>query len=346
MRQLIVKPTVLLMACAIVTSSLVLTHATSLGDATSREGCMNQWLFDGVWRVEVTKVEPLMNGSQQNGWQVTEVWRNGTPGRLSPSDSWLKDQRLELSSGAITAKESTAGSMSQGGVAFNNFAPAGQFSYKQVFWSNNVDPANKPQGLEILFDAAKLAQNKSWPQFTSRQYNFHFKLGCVASGAASQAEGGSTQIAATEGCMNQWMSSGVWKMRATAIALAPGDFGWLVTQEWVNITRRAVFPGVLNGDNGRSVPTNVSDEYLTTQGGNTGSSFNAVGGLQLGSRNVAFPPGGSFTFKQLFAWSPFDKTDKPTRLLVTFDASAQNKLAGLPHYRSPASFRINLDCTK
>jgi len=333
-------------------AALMTLRSAALADANSREGCMNQWLFNGLWRVEVTKVEPYMNGSQQVGWQVTEVWRNGTSVQLSPGDSQLQDQRLELGNGAITAKETTSGSLSMGSLGFNNFAPAGQYTYTQVFYRQNVDPSDKPKGLEITFNGALLAQLKSKPQFTTSKYNFHFNLGCVATGAAAQAEGGSTQIAATEGCMNQWMSNGIWKVRVTAIGpnpagAAPKDqFGWLVTQEWVNSTKRWVLPGGLF-DQGRKVtPTNVTDEYLVTQSGNNASSANAVGGLQLGSRNIDWPPGGSFTFQQRFVWSPFVASDKPVRLLVTFDVAHQNAIADVPHYRKPANFRIDLTCSK
>jgi len=67
--------------------------------------------------------------------------------------------------------------------------------------------------------------------------------------------------------------------------------------------------------------------------------------LALGSRNVDFPPGSSFTFPQFFVWNPFDPNDKPTRLLVTFDVAHQNAIANVPHYRKPANFRINLECS-
>jgi hypothetical protein len=328
-----------------------LTHAAAFADAGSREGCLNQWLFNGVWRVQVTKVEPFMDGTKQVGWLVTEVWRNGTGVGLSPTQTRLLDQKLELTTGSISAKDSTAGTMSMGGLGFNTFAPAGQFTYQQKFYATNIDPSNKPKGLEITFDGEH--QDKSKPQFTTSKYNFHFKLDCVATGAEAQAQGGSTQIPAIEGCMNQWMSNGVWKMRVTAIGPRPpnsqpsGQYGWDVTQEWVNVTTSQVLPGPLYDKGHEIKPTNVTDEYLVTQSGNNASTANVAGGFSLGGRNVAFPPGGSFTFAQLFAWSPFDATDKPVRLLVTFDVAKQNVLADVPHYKvKPANFRINLECTK
>jgi hypothetical protein len=37
-------------------------RSTVLGSANSQEGCTKQWLFNGAWRVEVTGVQPYMNG--------------------------------------------------------------------------------------------------------------------------------------------------------------------------------------------------------------------------------------------------------------------------------------------
>jgi len=240
--------------------------------------------------------------------------------------------------------------MSMGVVGYNTMAPAGQLTYKQVFYRQNVDPSDKPKSIDIIFNGAQLAQEKSKPQFTTSNYNFHFNLGCTATGALANAEGGSNQINATPGCMNQWMSNGVWKMRVTAISAVPPDAkpedqnGWRVTQTWVNITNRKLWPGGLYGPG--QAPSNVSDEFLATESGNNASSFNVVGGFSLGSRNVVFPPGSSYTFSQLFAGGGLNGNDKPVRLLVTFNTKIQNALPGVPHYHMPANFRIDLTCSK
>jgi len=331
-----------------------IVRSASFGDAGSREGCMKQWLFNGVWRVKVTDVEPHMNGNQQDGWQVTEVWRNGTSGELAPNDTAFKDQTLELGNGtAVKSTDSTGGSLSQQQVNFNEMAPSGQLTYQQLFLMANVDPSNKPKGLLLVFNGNQLAQWKSRPQFTTSKYNFHFNLGCVASGAAANAEGGSNQVMATEGCLNQWMSNGVWKMRVTAITPNPPDAtpqnqnGWLVTQTWENASGRGVIPGGGADQGTKFVGTRVSDEFLATESGNNVSSFNAVGGFHLGAKPGSdWAPGSSWTFQQLFVGGGLVGTDKPVRLLVTFDAKTQNALPAVPHYRMPANFRIDLTCSK
>lgn len=335
--------------------TVVFSRTTGVASVDSRNACMKQWLFNGVWRVEVTDVEPFMNGAQQTGWQVTEVWRNGTMQEVSPGDSVLQDQRLELKSGSIAATDSTTGTLSQQSVSTNGFPPAGEFTYKQIFVGvGSFDPTDKPKGLLITFDGAQLARMPSKPQFSTRLYDFHFDLGCVATGAAAQAEGGSNQLPGTQGCLDQWMSNGVWKMRVESIAPKLGNpsdpksgFAWIVTQTWVNEAGRGVLAG--DGyDKGQAfVPTRVRDEYLVTQNGKSGSSANVVGGFMLPQKpGYDWSPGASWTFSQLFGWGGFDPTDKPIRLLVTFDDKTQNATAGLPHYHEPADFRIDLTCTK
>lgn len=329
----------------------VLAPSQALAQAgNARNGCMDQWLFNGVWRTRITQVEPIMDGAKQTGWRVTQTWRNGTSRELSPADSSLNPEELVLSSGARIEAEPH----NQGGLDFNTQAPSGQYTYSQNFFGNNmtVDPNDKPKALEISFDN-RVVSTSNKPHFSSKQYNFDYNLTCVATGAAAQAQGGSTELAAQNGCMNQWMSNGVWKMRVTKLRPFPldaqpqGQYGWLITQTWINITHMKVSPGV-NADIGQRVaPTSVSDEFLATKNGNNGSSFNTVGGFHLGQRNVPFLPNQPYTFDQLISWSPFDPTDTPIRLLVTFDTATQKKenvSIPVPQYHEPADFRINLTC--
>lgn len=316
----------------------------------SRNGCMNQWLFNGVWRAQVTKVEPILDGGKQTGWQVTQSWRNGTGRELSPADSALKPEQLVLSSGTRIEAEDHR----QAGLGFNTLAPSGQYTYTQTFFANTMtaDPNDKPKTLEVSFDN-KVVSGSNKPHFTSNRYNFGYDLTCVAGGAAAQAQGGSTQLAAQNGCMNQWMSNGVWKMRVTKVSPYPAggkpedQSAWLVTQTWVNVTHMKVYPGGLPDIGNRVAPTNVSDEFLATKSGNNASTFNTVGGFHIGQRNVPFMPNDSYTFDQLIGWSPFDRTDTPIRLLVTFDTATQRKVKlsiPVPQYRNAANFRINLTC--
>ena len=334
--------------------ALLLNSGAALAAAGSREGCKNQWLFNGVWRVKITDVQPWIHDGTQQGWQVTEVWRNGTSQELTPADSAFVGQVLDLQNGSINAQESTTGALSMS-VSMNGFPPAGEYTYTQIFIPTKSKPdwSDTPKGLDITFNGSLLAQWKQ-PQFTTSQYNFHFNLGCVASGAVANAEGGSNQLAAKSGCVGEWMSNGIWKMRVDSLGTNPptltkpsDQFGWLVTQTWVNISGRGVLPGFLFDQGQKYVPTNVTDEFMATQGGKSASSANAVGGFKLGRKpGYDWKPGESWTFPQLFVWGNFDPTDKPIRLLVTFNDKQQNALPNVPHYHGTPNFRIDLTCTK
>ncbi len=339
------------LALSLIASTFVLPDA-ALAQGNAASGCINQWLFNGVWRARVDKVEPFIKDGQQQGWQVTQTWRNGVSRQLSPADSQMKDETLLLSSGNVLQPDAYR----QQSLVFNNFAPSGEQTYVQDFLFPNLkgDPNDKPKAMTVTFDGATLAKlNK--PHFTTNQYNFHYDLTCTASGAAAQAQGGSSQLAATPGCMNQWMSNGVWKVRVVAVGPNPADVtkasdqnGWRVTQEWVNITHMKVYPSGLSDGTLRVAPTNVTDEFLATKNGNNASSANAVGGFAIGARNVPFLPNVPYEFTQLFAGGTLDPADTPTRLLVTFDTETQNKVKlsfPVPRYtQKPANFRISLAC--
>ncbi|MBV8282942.1 MAG: hypothetical protein JO347_12895, partial [Candidatus Eremiobacteraeota bacterium] len=340
----IILPDLPSLGVAVALAAVFFIPTTVAGDATSAQGCLDQWLFNGVWRVQVTKVEPYMNNGQQVGWQVTEVWRNGTTQEMSPAHSWLQPQKLELANGnAMLATDSTAGSASMNDLGGHSFPVSGEYRYVQRFAGNGVDPQNKPVALDVTFDNSQLSQSRFWPHFSTPHYDFRFKLDCVASGAAAQAQGGSTQVAAVQGCMNQSISNGLWRVKVTAIGPDMGNdnaaqIGWMITEEWTNLFTRPLAPG----------DANVTDQQLVFASGNSAASSDSVGTsasfAQLSLKTLS--PNAPFSYQQRFRPGAFDATDKPVRLLLTFNATAQNQRIGAPHYKSPANFRIDLTCSK
>jgi len=317
---------------------------TALPASTPAPACMDQWLFNGVWRVQVTKVDPMMDGATQVGWTVTEIWRNGTDREVSPADSLENPQILELSNGSkISTADTTTGSLSNSALASHDFPASGQFTFVQQFRAPGaLDPSNAPKAVDVTFDAATLAQHKAQPQFTSSHYDFRFKLDCKATGAAANAAGGSSEIAGAQGCLNQWMSNGIWRMRATAIGPdSPNgtQIGWAVTEQWTNQTNRKLAPA----------DTLVGDQQLVFASGNTLASSNSAGSSMSMQKLTFndFAPGASLTYVQLFRPTGFDATEKPVKLIVTFDATAMKQRTNMPQYKAnPPNFRISLGCVK
>ena len=329
-------------AVAFAFAALAGSRLATAAAPTPAEGCMKQWLFNGIWRVKVTAVDPYMQDGVQTGWQVTEVWRNGASQTTSPGGTLSKPQVLELTNGgSITTGATAAGSGSDSELASHDFAASAQFTHVEIFRSpGSLDASNKPKAVDITFDGATLSQYRFGPKFTTGHYDYRFKLDCIASAAVANAAGGSSEVPGKDGCMNQWMSNGVWRMRSTAIgpdSPSGQQIGWAVTETWTNQTRKPWAPG----------DTFVTDQQLVFADGNTLSSSNSAGSMMAQGKLMThtFAPGESFTFQELFRPSGFDATETPVKLLVTFNAASENNIAWKPHYTAnPANFRIKLTC--
>lgn len=311
----------------------------------ARDGCMGQWTFNGIWRVRVTKVDPLNDsGSKQIGWLVTEQWRNGTDRKFSPGGTFAKDQVLVLANGAQTAAtETTQGTLSSQDLGFHDFPPSAQYTHMQKFIAAGVfDPSNKPAAVVIPFDATRQAANKTLPQYTVNPPNYRIKLDCTGT-ALQQAQGGSFELPAKQGCLNQWLANGLWKARVTQFGPEMDNgtqVGWLVTQDWSNVSGYKLQPA----------QSWIEDEQLVLANGDTVSSGNTTTTTfkvrELDGHD--FNPGASYTHIQNFRYDrpAFDPSNQPVKLLIVFDAGAYKYFNGKPFPGNPPNFRISFSCRK
>lgn len=323
--------------------------AASGTDATAaRNGCANQWIFNGVWRVRVTGFAPHVDSisNQQSGWDATEQWRNGTDRTLSPiSDSFTLSQQIVLQNGdKISTLDSTTATLSQQQVDYHQFPPSAQLTHVQTFIGPSIDPNNKPVAVIIPFDVSKLKMYPGHPAFSVSPPNYRIKFDCTpAEVATAAAQGGSHEVPAHEGCVNQWLSNGIWRMRLQKLdpaldASTNQQTGWTATESWENLT----------GKTASQVTTAVLDQQLVLKNGDTVSSGNATTTTLNFQQLVyhSFAAGGSFTHAQRFLPSTFDASNKPVKLLIMFDAKTQAKYTNLPQFKSgPPNMRIKLDCT-
>jgi len=341
----IIQAAVVLLVLAVPLAIIAYIKPTG-NTATPQSGCMRQWMFNGIWRVQITKVEPLIELGTQVGWQVTEVWRNGTSVELAPAtDTFMNDQQLELANGQwISTNDTTEGTLSNEVVGYEDLPPSGQFTQVEKFYPHgHFNPANEPSAVYISFDASELAQHKDKPQFTVGRSDFEVRLTCSAPVAQQRAAGGSTGASAAEGCTGQPLSNGVWQMAEDSIAPDKGDgsqqIGWAVTETWTNVTDGSWTPDdSFIGDqrlvlaSGDSIPSsNTADTELSAQ--------------QLDYRLIG--PRSSCTYVQLFRPDIFNPSDTPVDLLVVFDAATLRKHTDKPQFVvSVPDFRIKLVCPK
>lgn len=153
----------------------------------AQTGCLNQWMFNGVWRMRVTNVafRPTTVAPNVNGWDVTMQWGNGTSqAGLTPADSMKQPMVLQLSNGdTMTTGDTTTGALNEQQLDFHNFPASGQFTYTQGFFNTQpLDQNNKPAKLLVTFDVPKYraihgASGKLYKQKT-KGYNYRIDLTC------------------------------------------------------------------------------------------------------------------------------------------------------------------------
>jgi hypothetical protein len=153
--------------------------------------------------------------------------------------------------------------------------------------------------------------------------------------AATPPPGGANQRVSVEGCQNQWLFDGVWRVRVTNVSPTGTD----ATLEVRNGTKEAMAPpdGGFAKVNGQGIDMAFDD--------------GSVQGLDLNATQESYrtelsykklPPGGSAKTTLHFA-APSNASAKPLKLLIAVDPAANSYV----HYPTKdPSFRVRLNCTK
>ena len=142
------------LACALFATpgaSAASTPPPAAGGANARasvEGCMNTWLFDGIWRVRVTSVD-------STGSQVVMEVRNGSHDALTTADSGFA-----AISGAGIDLAFSDGSIHNLDISATKFReelstvklPPGGKATTTLRFAPATDPAVKPAKLLIAVD--------------------------------------------------------------------------------------------------------------------------------------------------------------------------------------------------
>ncbi len=170
---------------------------------------------------------------------------------------------------------------------------------------------------------------------------------CAAPSYAAQpapratAHGGSHQLNALQGCMNQWLFNGIWRIRV--LRVAP------ITRTSSDLPGYGVTIEVRNGAQKSTVlvATGVRNPINLILDDGSPLDFYTPDNLQWSTLyNETLPPSAGFTYTLNFSYDVKPQTvGKPQKLLIEIDPGSVWQ--GQPHYTtSQPSLRIDLTCNR
>jgi hypothetical protein len=157
-------------------------HATAAGGShqlTALEGCLNQWVFDGVWRVRATKVSAVTSQfGAYPGYSIALEIRNGAKSDAMMMQTGVSAPVLALDDGNILTL-TTEDAVEWNNKIFQNLPPSAGFSITLPYYLT-TKPATtpKPQKLILEIDASKAW--KGQPHFQVANPSLRIKLDCDA----------------------------------------------------------------------------------------------------------------------------------------------------------------------
>jgi len=152
------------------------------GQRASLEGCLNEWLFNGIWRARATKVERAeLEGVGLPSWNVTLEVRNGTNKTLQPWRAGWKDTSsltLVFADGSTDTMDTGAEGRNYNDKIYHAAIPQGATAISTLYFlSDRTDPPTK---LLIEMDPEAPRKDKEYNlAFSVPNPSLRIKLDCA-----------------------------------------------------------------------------------------------------------------------------------------------------------------------
>jgi hypothetical protein len=152
--------------------TLTLPGAQAAGGANqvaALEGCLNEWLFNGIWRIRVT--DPQVMTGDRNGMSFRFEFRNGTnKAGFAPSGTGFRGIQMALDDGT------TVGAVNVNEVSDPPYLQGGSHAQTiEFFWE---DTARTPTKLIVLFDPNDDFYKLGTVKFSVPDPSLRFKTNC------------------------------------------------------------------------------------------------------------------------------------------------------------------------
>lgn len=177
------------LSAALVLITCALLAAPSLAaappSAAGTQGCLNQWLNDGIWMFRVTSITPLAEKSMASyyGWGVNIQARNATSrDDLMMNSAGYDSLVLWFADGsALDITATTVGTIDAQKLTLHTFPQSSLFKHQLLFWypaGTNQSEVRKPIKLVLKIDPSIEQKRTGAPQYTSSSPSFIVKLDC------------------------------------------------------------------------------------------------------------------------------------------------------------------------
>jgi hypothetical protein len=139
---------------------------------------MNQWLFNGIWRVKVVKVAAITKeGINYPGYAVTFQVRNGSAKTTSMAYTGVSDGGTLVLDDGNPLSQDTDSTIAWHAYYFKDLPPSSGFTATLNYYlPNKVDVVPKAQKWLLEADASRVGS--SAPHYTTKQPSMRVDLTC------------------------------------------------------------------------------------------------------------------------------------------------------------------------
>lgn len=151
----------------------------------SLEGCLGETLFNGIWRVRASKLEPIVKDAgtpiETAGWGITVEFRSAAKNMVQPVFTGLADQGIQVA--FVDAQTLTADALDVQKLTYANLPPGGAITHQLKFWYKYDTPKDQIKTptkllLEINTKGFENTIRQSGASYTTPSPSLRVRLDC------------------------------------------------------------------------------------------------------------------------------------------------------------------------